>query len=302
MDPMTMALIGTGIGVGGSLLGGLMGGQGSGNTEREAARRQIELAKNQSLINSQLMAPFVGYGNLAAQKLWGYGPVSGQAAKTGGTAGGTASVPYMTSTGNKWSSPTSIGYNTYGQTGTPFDRTGGAGKYMGQLEGLINNFQFDPNDPAYKYKTEESEKSVNRALAARGLFDSRAGVNMLTDADRAITADEYDKQYNRKYGGISDLFKMAGSLGETGYQSLIDAVKIGTGAGATAGQLGNAGASNLISSYGQMAQAGAQNSANNAQMWSGIGAMPMNAMILYNLLKGTGGGGAGVGMTGYGAN
>ena len=159
---------------------------------------------------------------------------------------------------------------------------------MGQLEGLINNFQFDPNDPAYKYKTEESEKSVNRALAARGLFDSRAGVNMLTDADRAITAEEYDKQYNRKYGGISDLFKMAGSLGETGYQSLIDAVKIGTGAGATAGQLGNAGASNLISSYGQMAQAGAQNSANNAAMWSGIGAMPINAMLLYNMLKGTG--------------
>jgi hypothetical protein len=257
--------------------------------------------------------------------------------KAQGSGGGaTTTVPTLTGDTSKWNSVTGIGGLTYGQTGPAFDRSGGAGKYMGKLEDLIKtapavpgvttqkyidqlsgygqNFKFNPDDPAYKYKTEESTKSINKALAGRGLFDSRAGVNMLTDADRAIMADEFDKQYgrgyqtvtdlfkmgttqddallnrnqidyNRQYGGLSDLFKMAGSLGETGYQSLLDAVKVGTGAGATAGSLGTSGAANLTSAYGQMGAAGAQNDANKASLWSGIGAMPMNAMLLYNLLS-----------------
>jgi len=285
MDWLSLGMAGAGIGS--SLLGGLMGSQGSGELSREAGRRAIELNKNQASINSKLMAPYIGAGNLAMQKLWGYGP-TGQAkdpatGAPGATTGGTTSIPYLDS-GSKWKSPSSIKYAGYGETGPAFDRTGGAGKYMGDLENLIKDFKFDTNDPGYRYKTEESEKSINRALAGRGLFDSRAGVNMLTDSDRAITADEYDKQYNRKYGGLTDLFKMSGSLGETGYQSLLDAVKVGSGAGATAGSLGNSAAANLTSAYGQMSQAGAMDDANRASLWSGVGAAPMNAMLLYKLL------------------
>lgn len=321
--------------VGSSLLGGLMGSQGSGDTSREAARRQIELATNQSVINSKLMAPYVGAGNLALQQLWGYTPgglkgptgqqatgggqfssvpisnggtqwkLAGGSSPTGQTGGGgyTTKVPVLSRNGTGWDSGTSVGSKRYSQTGPGIDRTGGAGKYLAGLEDLSTNFKFDPNDPGYKYKTEEAQKSIDKALAARGLFDSRAGVNMLADSDRAIMADEYGQQYDRKYGSLMDLFKMSSSLGETEYQKLLDAVKVGTGAGAAAGSLGNAGASNIISSYGQMSAAGAQDDANKASLWSGIGAMPMNAMLLYNLMKGSGGGyNPGVGMTGYGAN
>jgi len=324
--------------IGSSLLGGLMGSKGSGDQSREASRRSIELNKNQAGISSQLMTPYTAAGNLAMQKLWGYGPTGQGTAPVGGspgaTTGGTTSIPYLTP-GSTWKSPSSINYAGYGETGPAFDRTGGAGqyipkiqdllssfkmpgtttqKYMDQLEGYGQNFKFNPDDPAYKYKTEESSKSINKALAGRGLFDSRAGVNMLTDADRAITADEYDKQYgrgyqtvsdlfkfgttqdaanlqrsvgdyDRQYGGLQDLFKMTGSMGETGYQSLLDAVKVGSGAGATAGSLGNSAAANLTSAYGQMSQAGAMDDANKASLWSGIGAMPMNAMLLYQLLS-----------------
>lgn len=313
MDWLTGGLAAAGIGS--SLLGGLMGSQGSGNTEREAARRQIELATNQATINSQLMAPYVGAGNLALQQLWGYTPgglpKAGTAPATGQTGAGsfqswgqgawqpqpklfgtsptgngyTTKVPVLSQNGTQWNSGTSVGSQRYSATGGGVDRTGGAGRFLAGLENLSTDFKFDPNDPAYKYKTEEATKSIDKALASRGLFDSRAGVNMLADSDRAITADEYDKQYNRKYGSLMDLFKMSSALGETEYQRLLDAVKVGSGAGASAGQLGNSAASNLISSYGSMAQAGAQNSANNASLWSGIGAAPMNAMLLYNLLN-----------------
>jgi hypothetical protein len=294
VDWLTLGMAGAGIGS--SLLGGLMGSQNSGDMQREAGRRSVELSRNQAMINSRLMAPYVGAGNLALQKLWGYGPVGSPTGQGAGSlppgtstalggGKGTTTVPILTSDLGGWDSPTGIGGLSYGQTGKAFDRTGGAGKYMGDLESLIKDFKFDSSDPGYRYKTEESTKSINKALASRGLFDSRAGVNMLSDADRAIMADEYDKQYNRKYGGLTDLFKMAGSLGETGYQSLLDAVKVGSGAGATAGSLGTSGAANLTSAYGQMGAAGAQNDANKASLWSGIGAMPMNAMLLYNLLS-----------------
>lgn len=313
-----------------------MGSKNSGDAQREAARRSTELSKNQSLINSQLMAPYAATGQLAAQDLWGYGKTTGGGNTYGYNSGGGATVPYMTSTGSKWNSPTNVGYDTYGKVGAGVDRTGGAGAYIGQISDLVKsastpgvstqqyidqlgnygqNFKFNANDPAYTYKRDEAGKSIDKALASRGLFDSRAGVNMLSDSDRAILSDEYEKQYgrgyqtltdlfkmgssqdeallnrnvtdyNRQYGGLSDLFNMTKGMGETNYQSLLDAVKVGTGASSAAGQLGNQATGNTISSYGMMANAGAQNDANNASLWSGIGAMPMNAMLLYNLLGG----------------
>jgi hypothetical protein len=246
----------------------------------------------------------------------------------------TTDVPYLKPNGSKWKDPTKVGNLSYTDTGQSFDRTGGAGQYIPQLQSLINsastpgvntqkyidqlsgfgqNFKFDETDPAYKYKMQESEKGINKALASRGLFDSRAGVNMLTDADRAIRADEYEKQYGRgyqtvsdvlkataaqdeallgrnqidytrQYGGLQDLFKMSSGLGETGYQSLLDSVKVGMGAPQAAGT--NAATGNAVSAYGQMANVGAQDDANRASLWSGIGAAPMNAMLLYNMLNG----------------
>lgn len=401
MEPLTMGLLAGGM-VGSSLLGGLMGSSGSGNTSREASRRATELARNQALINSQAMAPYQAAGQIGAQKLWGvmptgqsgmaypqqkqvtsgnmgYNPYFTQGGSSPGlvnwggntpqkqvtsgmgydpnftkgnapgmvTWGGNTSgrgvtsqrgyssdIPYLESDGSKWKSPTKVGSLSYTDTGQSFDRTGGAGQYIPQLQSLINsastpgvntqkfidqlsgfgqNFKFDETDPSYKYKMQESEKDINRSLASRGLFDSRAGVNMLTDADRAIRADEYEKQYgrgyqtvsdvlkataaqdeallgrnvtdyNRQYGGLQDLFKMQSGLGETGYQSLLDSVKVGTGAAAAAGNSGVTG--NAVSAYGQMANVGAQDDANKASLWSGIGAMPMNAMLLYNMLNG----------------
>jgi hypothetical protein len=289
MEPLTAGILAGGA-IGGSLLGGFMGQQGQGDFARKQAREAAQGSRYQAQIASELMMPYQGAGQMAAQKLWGVSPVAGQATGPGAagaapTGGMTTTVPYLAGSKDHISNLT-IGRQLYGQTGDPYDRTGGAGKYMGDLESLIKDFKFDTNDPAYRYKTEESGKSINKALAARGLYDSRAGVNMLTESDRAITADEYDKQYNRKYGGLSDLFGMSSKMGETGYQSLLDAVKVGTGASSAAGQMGNQAMGNLQSSYGQLAQQGNISDANKAEFWSGLGAMPMNAMLLYNMLGG----------------
>ena len=148
------------------------------------------------------------------------------------------------------------------------DPTGGASRFTQELEALGKNFKFDTTDPAYTYKMDEMTKNTNQNLAARGMYNSSAGLNLLDKGGRGIMADEYDKQYQRKYGNLTDLFTMASKTGATDYSKLLDLVKIGSGSGATAG-------ANTV--------AGGQSSAN---LWSGLGAMPLNYMLLQSMLAG----------------
>lgn len=276
------------IGVGGGILGGVLGSnaQSSGaENAREANRRSIELTKNQALINSQTMAPFIGAGMGALQELFGYTPVTGGAA--GGAAGANGvTVPTLNVTGNRWDSPTTVGGMSYAKTGTGIDPTGGAGQFMEQLKNYGTNFQFDTANPAYQQQLSEQTRALNDQLAARGMYNSRAGMNVIANADRNLMASEYDKQYQRGYGNLMDLFNLSNTLGQQKYNSLLDAVKIGTGAGATAGSLGNQAAGNIQSAYGQMAGTSMASGQQQANLWSGLGAMPMNYMILQNMLSG----------------
>lgn len=339
MDPTTMALIlGGSTAIGG--LGSFLGGNAfsnAGDQSREAYRRSVELGRNQQLINSQMMSPFVGAGMGALQELYGYSQVPG--GYTGGAGENAFTVPTLNATGNRWDSPTTIGGVSYAKTGAGMDPTGGAGKYMGQLEGLSSNlnyksydpgqyikqlegygqnFQFNENDPAYQYQKEIAARDINRQAAARGLYGSRAALNQLDESGRAITASEYDKQYgrgrqnimdlygmagteeqrgygqavdlyNRQRGNIVDLYGMAGQLGGTRYNALLDAVKIGTGAGATAGGLGNQGVGLTNSAYNQQAQNAFANAQGQANMYGGLAGTAMgglNNYMLYNILMG----------------
>lgn len=150
------------------------------------------------------------------------------------------------------------------------DPTGGAGQFMDQLKSYGTNFKFDTTNPAYTQKLKLAQEANDKALAARGMFNSRAGLNLQDETARNVQAQEYEAQYNRGYQNLMDLFKMSSALGGTNYGKLLDMVKIGSGAS---------------SSAGAASVAGGQSEAN---LWSGLGAMPMNYQILMNLLnKGT---------------
>jgi hypothetical protein len=194
--------------------------------------------------------------------------------------------------------------------GGSVDPTGGAGQYQSQLEGLDLNlpefdYSFDPEDPAYKFKLEESQKAIDKAAAARGNYNSRAAINQISESQRAITADEVNSQFNRAkdiygidtsrmiqdyntdYGRTMDLYNMASKLGGTDYQSLIDLVKIGQGSAAAAGSGATATGQGLASTYSNMGNALAANYANmgrtQADLYSGIGASAINAGTAYAL-------------------
>jgi hypothetical protein len=99
-------------------------------------------------------------------------------------------------------------------------------------------------------------------------------------------ASEYEKQYARGYTNLMDMFNLSNTLGQQKYNSLLDAVKIGTGAGASAGNQGNAAVGNVNSAYGMMAGTALTSGQNEANLYSGLGAMPLNYMILQNILGG----------------
>jgi hypothetical protein len=249
----------------GSMYSANQQGKGS-DAQREAMRREIELGKNQALINSQSMAPYTAAGYAGLQNLFG---LSASGGTTSAPTAGSFSVPVLGTTGTSWKSPTTIGYQNFTQTGAGIDPTGGAAQYrdrlagvdttlsdnvdatggagryltnyantdttggagryltnyantdvtggagnwMQQLAQMGKNFKFNENDPAYRYKLEQATKAANENLAARGMYNSRAGLNLLDESGRAIMSDEYDKQYGREYSRISDLYGMGMGLG-----------------------------------------------------------------------------------------
>lgn len=87
------------------------------------------------------------------------------------------------------------------------------------------NMQWDPDDPVYKYKQEQLAEQVNKQLASRGLYDSRAGLDVLSDATMNLASSEIDKQYSRAVGERDYLTQTAAdqySLGAQRGQTLYD--------------------------------------------------------------------------------
>lgn len=200
----------------------------------------------------------------------------------------------------------------YTATSGGIDPTGGAGEYMSSLEGLPAlslpsfNFAFNPEDPTYKFRQAEMEKTINQAAAARGNWNSRPTINALAYGNMGLTADETEKQFGRalssyeadygrskdlyssQYGKLTDLYNMASQLGGVNYNKILDMVKIGQGAAGTAGQGALATGQGLASTYGNLGSSLANTELIKGQtqsdLWSGLGALPMNYMLMNKLL------------------
>jgi len=156
-----------------------------------------------------------------------------------------------------------------------FDISGSSQKYLDKLDKL----QFRPkeDDPIFQWKMKEATRQVDQFMASRGKYDSRAAANMLQDAGMKVRSEELDRQQNY-------LTKMA-TLGMTKdinkYGQMLDVVKLGTGAGATAGAWGQNTANMLANVYGQQGQAAQnailQSGAAQANLWNSLIQQDQNA-------------------------
>ena len=178
------------------------------------------------------------------------------------------------------------------KTSQGIDPTGGSSKYLDMLESL--KFELDPTDEIYKWREEQTNKAINQAAAARGMYNSRPTINALGDANMALQEAEINRQYKMNYqdpyAQFVDLYNMATQQGQLNYGKALDAIKAGQGAAGTMGQLGANTAGNISSAYmqnaGNQANIALQQGQTQSDLWSGLGAMPMNYMMLQNLFGG----------------
>jgi hypothetical protein len=204
------------------------------------------------------------------------------------------------------------------------DPTAGAREYQAKIENMpelslpdLNlgsfDFAFDPNDPTYKYRQQEMEKTINQAAAARGNYNSRPVINALAEGNTALTADESEKQfgraldtyntniqtalsnygadyqkstdqYNTGYGKLTDLYNISSNIGSTDYNKIIDAIKIGQGSASSAGQGALATGQGLANTYGQLGNNIANSAIASGQatsdLWGSVANTNTNATTL----------------------
>jgi hypothetical protein len=147
-------------------------------------------------------------------------------------------------------------FSGYGKEG------GYGGDLLAQMQQLGEgglNLDYEA-DPAYKWRQQQQEEAMNRQLAGRGMWDSRAGLDMLADANMNLSGQEADKQYaravdeyNRSYGDLSSRYNL-------GYQDLLNRFNVGN---MTSGNLAGM-YSGLGNNVGNQILSSGLNAANNS--------------------------------------
>jgi hypothetical protein len=110
--------------------------------------------------------------------------------------------------------------------------------------------------PGYDWQKQQGEEAVNRALAARGMHNSRVGVNALSDFNQNLNANTYRQQ-------VSDLYNVS---------------NLGRGAASTAASLGQNSATNIGNTYMNAGQNIAQGMVNRGQTLGGTVANALGAI------------------------
>lgn len=268
---------GTAISVGGSLLGGVMGG-GSKSAERKARdaaalanyRQEAATASNKAMVQ-----PFVNTGTAANQLLAdylgidysGYAPRpelqnfidkvrSDHFKKYGKDYGRKSNVAGEAEKARKLYDQAMQEW----QAGLEEYKASGAGTGTGRLLKEFTNEDFI-KDPGYNFRMAEGEKGINRALSARGGYDSGAALKSLNRYNQDFASNEFGNAFNRDAAQKQSIYSM---LSGQSAQGLGAAQTQGNMAMGAATQMGNNSINQANASW-QAANANNQNQANAVQ-------------------------------------
>jgi hypothetical protein len=129
----------------------------------------------------------------------------------------------------------------------PFYDTGV--KANSSLDKMVNGGYDMKESPAAQYELTQGTKSLNRQLAARGLLGSGNAAERLSELSSGVAAKDYQDQYAR----------------------LLDQVKIGTGASASAGAASNTMSQNIGNASAMQQQNNTMGAQARASLYSGMG-------------------------------
>jgi hypothetical protein len=128
---------------------------------------------------------------------------------------------------------------------------------------LLKNFTNEDfvKDPGYEFRMAEGEKGINRALAARGGFNSGAALKALDRYNQDYASNEFTNAYNRDAANKARTFSfLSGSAGQG-----LQAAGAGIGANTNAANNNSNIQQNLGGTLANMYQQNADNQANMFQ-------------------------------------
>jgi hypothetical protein len=130
----------------------------------------------------------------------------------------------------------------------------------------------------YEWQKKELTDSLNSQLAARGLYNSGAGLRTLSDAYRALGAEEAERRFGRQK-----------TLADMSYGRLFDAIQFGSGQSTAAQGLAANQGSNIGATIGNLGSSLAplQQDIGNARasMYSGANQAIQGGLYNYHLLS-----------------
>ena len=246
-EEVDLAVIGTMIGigiaasVGSQIASGVLANQGARAQARAAERAAatgVAEQRRQFDITQQNLAPWLGAGTAAVQRLQFLLGLSGQPT---GQPGGVQQV------NRGFDSPDLRGRDRFERLGRFADEDGfdfdparfrGAAAGGGELPGetdpefgsLMRDFGLEDfeTEPGYEFRLAEGAKALERSAAARGQSFSGGTLKALTRYSQGVASDEFGRAYNRFQENRATRYNFLAGLSGTGQT--------------TAAQLGDIGA------------------------------------------------------------
>jgi hypothetical protein len=144
-------------------------------------------------------------------------------------------------------------------------------KMFGREGGLKPDIDMNmDNDAIFQATRDESEKSLNRRQGAAGKFSSSDAENAITRNMSGLLTDSYNRQMTEN---------------QTGYNRLLDATKIGSGAAAQAGQnaiaTGQGISQNALAAGNAMAQSSLAQGQATSNYMNTVGQTGQNAYLMW---------------------
>lgn len=233
----------TAIGVGGSLLGGMMGSSSAKKAASDAKKVARESMDRQMIAANEIkydLQPFLQSGQDANALLSEYLGIS--------SPKGYAPKPTRDQVANEFADRH---YQKYGRNYSAKDSNMGGenaatdkeyakrtadwekgleqyraenpedgtqGDNFGSLLKEFTNEDFI-KDPGYEFRLGEGEKGINRALAARGGFDSGSALKALARYNQDYGSNEFTNAFNRDAANKSNIYNMLSGQSSQGLQA-----------------------------------------------------------------------------------
>lgn len=244
----------TGLSVAGSLAGGLFGGSKAG----ERAAKDAAALSGQRLQEAQLnakasAAPFLETGTQANRLLSQYLGIdtSGYAPRpTREQAAAEINSLHFSKYGKNYGRNSDMGWvetqtdKLYqeklkawedGLEQYKIDNAGGMGD--GRLLREFSNEDF-VKDPGYNFRMAEGEKGINRAMAARGGYDSGTALKSLNRFNQDFASNEFGNAFNRDAANKQSIYNMLSGQSAQGLGAAQNQGAMGLNVASQAGQNG----------------------------------------------------------------